>query len=107
MDQWANYNTMILISIEDVRHKISDNIWKCEVTTKIEADRDYELFTELGYKTTNESDWKTLPLHFMERGERMITFDSELKPNLIKLDPFYRIPQINFENTVWPYPYEN
>jgi hypothetical protein len=93
-----------LLSILDVSSKISDDIWRCEVTINIEADRDYELFTELGYKTTNESDWKIIPLHFTKRGERMIKFDSELKPDLIKLDPFYRIPHIAINKIIWTKP---
>jgi len=50
MDQWTNYNKKIELSIEKVDYVEISAIGKCEVTVRITADRDYELFTELGLK---------------------------------------------------------
>jgi len=105
MDQWINYNTKIELSIEKVNYEKISAIGKCEVTIQITADRDYELFTELGYRFADESDWNIIPLHFMKQGgKNKISFDCELKPVMIQLDPFYRIPHIKIENCVWRLP---
>jgi len=102
MDQWINYNTKIGLSIENVDFEKTGEIGRCEVTVQISADRDYELFTELGYRFADESDWNIIPLHFMKQGEKnKISFDCESKPVMIQLDPYYRIPRINTENCVW------
>ena len=105
MDQWINHNTKIELSIEKVDYEKIGAIGKCEVNVQITADRDYELFTELGYRFADESDWESIPLHFMRQGEEnKISFDCESKPVMIQLDPFHRIPHINLENCVWRLP---
>lgn len=105
IDQWINYNTKIELSIEKVDYVEISAIGKCEVTVQITADRDYELFTELGYKFADESDWNIVPLHFMKQGEEnKISFDCESKPVMIQVDPFCRVPHINIGNCIWRLP---
>jgi hypothetical protein len=105
MDQWANHNTRIELSIENVNYKEINAIGKCEVTVQMKADRDYEVFTELVYKFANETRWSIIPLHFTKQGERTkISFDCKLEPVMIQLDPFCRVPHINKENCVWHLP---
>jgi len=105
MDQWANYNTRIELSIENVNYEEINRIGKCEVTVQTKGDRDYELFTELGYKSAEESRWNIIPIHFTKQGEKnKISFDCKLKPVIIQLDPFCRVPHINIENCVWRLP---
>jgi len=104
IDQWVNYNTIIKLSIEKVNYKKISLIGKCEVTIQITADRDYEIFTELGYRFADELEWNIIPLHFMKQDKHIISFDCEIKPVMIQLDPFYRVPRINMEDCVWLLP---
>ncbi len=105
MDQWINYNTKIGLSIVEVDYEKTGSMGTCEVSVQISADRDYELFTELGYRFADESDWNIIPLHFKKQGGKdKISFDCESEPVMIQLDPFYRIPRINMESCVWRLP---
>lgn len=104
IDQWVNYNTKIKLSIEKVNYKKISLTGKCEVTIQITADRDYEIFTELGYRFADELEWNIIPLHFMKQDKHKISFDCEIKPVMIQLDPFYRVPRNNMEDCLWLLP---
>jgi len=68
---------------------------------EVEVDRDYELFTALGYKTSPEEDWRRINLNISGRGSHLIKFACDAQPLEIQVDPDYRVPQINMENNTW------
>jgi hypothetical protein len=101
LNQWTQYNAKINLILHDVLIQEVDEAFEVEVKLEIDADRDYELFTALGYKNSKNDGWHLIDLHFEERGQYTIKFVSHEKPREIQFDPEYRVPQINLEDNIW------
>jgi len=67
----------------------------------VASDRDYELITAIGYKTSPEDEMELVELHFVKKGIHKVSFRSEEKPAFIQVDPACRVPQINLDNNIW------
>jgi hypothetical protein len=101
LDPWVQHNARIDLILHDVHIRPSNDSYTIEVDIEVDADRDYELFTTLGYKTENLGDWHLIDLHLMERGQHQVKFVSSERPLEVQLDPEYRVPQINLDNNDW------
>ena len=71
-----------------------------EVEIEVEADRDYELYSELGYKTEDNEEYQLTKIKFTKRGSNKILIESLQKPIFIQIDPCFRIPQVNIDNCI-------
>jgi len=87
--------------IQDVTIRYVNGRYEVQVDLEIDADRDYELFTALGYKTSLDENWQLIDLHLTKGGRQRIKFKSDGKPLEIQIDPEYRVPQINLDNNTW------
>lgn len=101
LEQWTQHNAMINLILLDVIIQEVAEVYEVEALLEIDSDRDYELFTALGYKTSKSDDWQLIDLHFEESGRYKIIFSSKEKPQEIKIDPEYRVPQINLDDNNW------
>ena len=99
--QWTEHNARIDLMIQDVTIRYVNGRYEVQVDLEIDADRDYELFTALGYKTSLDENWQLINLHLTKAGRQRIKFKSDGKPLEIQIDPEYRVPQINLDNNTW------
>ena len=101
LEQWTQHNAKINLILHDGLIQEVEGVYEVEVILEIDSDRDYELFTALGYKTSKSDDWHLIDLHFEESGRYSIKFTSNEKPQEIIFDPEYRVPQINLDDNGW------
>jgi hypothetical protein len=102
LEQWTTHNARIDLSIKQVTVQPDGGRFSAVVVISLTGDKDYELFTDLGYKTVNSSDWVTIPLSFSGRGDYSVRFTSQERPILLQVDPNYLVPQILYNNDMWP-----
>ena len=101
LNQWLKYNAVIDLSISNVNIQKKSDFYNSEIDIMIDADRDYELFTSIGYKTSLENEMEMLKVHTIKKGMHKINFQSKTKPVFIQIDPECRVPQINLNNNIW------
>jgi hypothetical protein len=101
LEPWIQHNAKINLVLHDSLIQEVEGVYKVETILEIDSDWDYELFTALGYKTSKSDDWHLIDLHFEESGRYSIKFASDEKPQEIKFDPEYRVPQINLDDDGW------
>ena len=101
LEQWTQHNAKINLILHDVIIQEVGEVYEVEALLEIDSDRDYELFTALGYKTSKSDDWHLIDLHFEESGRYSIIFVSYEMPQEILFDPEYRVPQINLDDNSW------
>jgi hypothetical protein len=101
LEQWVNHNAKIDLTIERVTIEQVDSNYEVQVEIKIKADRNYEINTVLGFKTSLEQDWKLIDMNFSKSGKQTIKFQNDEPPILIQIDPEYRVPQINPDDNSW------
>jgi hypothetical protein len=41
------------------------------------------------------------PIAFTKKGLHTLSIKSDQKPIFIHVDPFYRVPQVNLDNSIW------
>ncbi len=102
LEQWTTHNARIDLSIKQATVQPDGSRFSTVAMISVAGDKDYELFTDLGYKTVNSPDWVTIPLHFPGRGDYSVRFNSQERPVLFKVDPDYLVPQILYNNDNWP-----
>ncbi len=102
LEQWTTHNARIDLSIKQATVQPDGSRFSTVAIISVTGDKDYELFTDLGYKTVNSPDWVTIPLHFTGRGDYSVRFNSQERPVLFKVDPDYLVPQILYNNDNWP-----
>jgi len=101
LDQWIHHNARIDLQVGQVNVKERDERCQTEVEILVDADRDYELFTSLGYKTASQDEMVTIDLCLTRRGAHKIAFESDAKPVFVQIDPACRIPQVNLDSNTW------
>ena len=101
LNQWINNNAIIDLRINNVSIQKEGNGYRSDVEIMVDSDRDYELITAIGYKTSPEDEMKLVELNFVKKGIHKVTFQSEEKPAFIQVDPACRVPQINLDNNIW------
>ena len=102
LEQWITHNARIDLSIKQVSIQPDSSRYSIVALISVTGDKDYELFTALGYKTDTSHDWITIPLHFTGRGNYSVRFSSQERPILFQVDPDYLVPQTIFNNDKWP-----
>jgi hypothetical protein len=101
LEQWTRHNARINLSVREVAIQPVNGGFEVQVELEADADRDYELSTALGYKTSTEEDWHLIDLHLVRRGQYRIKFESDERPLEIQIDPEYRVPQIDLDDNAW------
>ncbi|UCH11176.1 MAG: hypothetical protein JSU61_04615 [Fidelibacterota bacterium] len=101
LDQWFQHNALIDLSINQVNIRNAGERYRTEVDILVNADRDYDLFTSIGYTTTRQAELALMDLSLTRRGIHTVTFETTERPVSIQIDPACRVPQINLANNVW------
>jgi len=101
LNQWIKNNAIIDLMINNVSIQKEGNGYRSDVEIMVDSDRDYELITAIGYKTSTEDEMELVELHFFKKGIHKVSFQSEEKPAFIQVDPACRVPQINLDNNIW------
>jgi hypothetical protein len=102
LEQWTTHNARIDLSIQKVAVQPDGGQFSSEALISVTGDRDYEMFTSLGYKTGTSSDWVTIPLHWTGRGNYAVKFTSQARPIMLQIDPDSLVPQTLYNNDKWP-----
>jgi hypothetical protein len=102
LEQWISHNARIDLSIKQVTIRPDGSRYSTVAVITVEGDKDYELFTSLGYKTDASLDWNTIPLHLTGQGNYSVKFTSPQRPTLFQVDPDYLVPQTIYNNDNWP-----
>lgn len=101
LNQWIKNNAIIDLLISDVSIKEKGDFYSNEIEIIIDSDKDYELITSIGYKTSLEDEIVTIDLHTLRKGIHKVNFQSREKPVFIQIDPNCLVPQINLDNNIW------
>ncbi len=101
LNQWIKHNAIIDLSISNVSIQQKDDFYSTYVEILVDSNRDYELLTAIGYKTSPEGEMEMIDLHTMKKGVHKIRFQSKKEPVFIQIDPGCRVPQINLDNNIW------
>ncbi len=101
LEQWLKHNATIDIFIKNVDVQSSGENYETNLEIQVDADGDYEIFTNVGYKTNLNSQLINLDLHITGKGTHKVSFESSKSPVFIQLDPQYRVPQMNKSNDIW------
>ncbi len=104
LEQWIGHNARIDLSLGDVSVRQEDGRCETRVEVVIDADRDYELFTAVGFRTSTAGPMTFVPLHLDRRGRHTVALESSAPPVFIQLDPAFRVPQVNLGNNSWQPP---
>lgn len=100
--QWTTHNAQLDFSILSATTRKTGDQYETTVRVNLESDRDYEIITALGYKTSSSRDWELVPLHVTAHGDTLLTFTSRDEPLEFLVDPDRRVPQTNIHNDHWP-----
>jgi hypothetical protein len=98
---WINQIPRMDISITTVDSKRIGSRFITDIKIEIQSERDFELITEVGYRTSVAGELIIVPVTFTKNGSHIISFESDQKPVFVHVDPFYRVPQTNIENCSW------
>jgi len=101
LEQWIQHNARINLIVRKVTIQPMNGGFEVQVELETDADRDYELSTALGYKTSTEEDWHLIDVHLVRRGQYRLEFKSNERPLEIQIDPEYRVPRIDLDDNVW------
>jgi hypothetical protein len=102
LEQWISHNARIDLSIKQVTIQPEGSQYATVAVITVTGDKDYELYTALGYKTDTSLDWIIIPLHLTGRGDNAVKFTSQERPSLFQVDPDYQVPQTIYDNDTWP-----
>ena len=102
LDPWVRHNAQIDLSIADVSIQQNGNHFETSVQVNILSDRDYELFSAIGFRTSISGEETIVEIHTSEDGIHEVVFSSSESPVYVILDPEHRVPQMDLNNDVWP-----
>jgi hypothetical protein len=75
--------------------------FRTEVRVGLTADEDYDVVSEIGYRTGEGEPLVLIDLMLADGWDARIVFESEQRPVYIELDPMGRVPQADTSNDVW------
>ena len=101
LKQWIKENAKIKLSVNDVEIQKKNGSYQTEIEISVSSNKNYELFTSIGYKTASQTRLKTVPIHVSTKGNHKFTLNTEQKPVYIQLDPYFKVPRINLDNCEW------
>ena len=99
LDQWGTHNAKINLLITNTHTEKEGNFYETTVEINVITDRDYEIFTSIGYNT--DLGLNLVGVHITESGKHTINFTSEQEPKSIKIDPEYRVPRLGVYNPIY------
>ena len=101
LNQWIKNNAIIDLSISNVSMQKIGDFYSGEIEIMVDSDRDYELITSIGYKTSLEEEMEIIDVHTIRKGIHKVNFQSKGEPVFIQIDPNCLVPQINLDNNIW------
>lgn len=101
LDQWVRHNAQIDLSIDEVNILQQGDQYETTVRVLISSDRDYEIFSEVGWQTSGSGEITYTGIHAIEAGIYEVILTSDAPPAIITLDPLFRVPQTNIGNDIW------
>ncbi|NIO49575.1 MAG: hypothetical protein GTN73_09115 [Candidatus Aminicenantes bacterium] len=101
LNQWIKIVPKIDLLIEDVKTEKNKNVYESKVDLILNANRDYEIFTDVGYKTSSNGKMIIKKLKISGIGKITTIIKSKEKPVFIQVDPYSRVPQENIDNDIW------
>jgi len=101
LEPWINQVPKIDLSIASVDYEETRDKFATEIRIKIKSEKNLELITDVGYRTSLEGEMFIKPVTFTKKGEQTVRFESAQRPVFVQIDPFYRVPQVNLENCTW------
>jgi aminopeptidase N len=104
LSQWIGHNAVIDLTVGDVTVSGQEGAYRTQVEVVVDSDRDYELFTSVGFRTSSEGPMETVDTHIDRRGSSRVTLESSARPVFIQVDPAFRVPQVNLDNNTWSRP---
>jgi len=100
VEQFTRHNAAIDLSIAEVAISPDAGRWVSTVEILVESDRDYELTTAVEVRDA-AGEAKTKPIRLSGRGPHEVVVTSSAKPEHLRVDPEFRVPQTNIENDIW------
>ncbi len=76
LGQWTRQNAKIDLAISKVTIQDVDGKYEVQVDILIDADREYELFTALGYRSTNQGSWQLVDLTLKNTRQYTVKFSA-------------------------------
>ena len=101
LKQWIKENAKIKLSVDDVEIQKKNGFYQTDIEISVSSDKNYELFTSIGYKTVSQTRVQTVPVHVSVKGNHRFTLNTEQKPIYFQLDPYFKVPRINLDNCEW------
>ena len=101
LNNWVSQNVKIDLSIAEVNTITTNNVYETTVILNSNSESNFEIYSSIGYKTSQMGEVTIIPIHLNSQGGKQITFASENEPIFIQLDYEYYIPQIDLSNDVW------
>lgn len=101
LDPWISDIPKLDLIITNINSEEKGKGFRTTLGIEIQAKKDLEMYTEIGYTTSEEEQLLIKPITFTTKGIHEISFESAHRPIFIQVDPFYRVPQANLENCSW------
>jgi len=101
MNQWISLVPKIDLLLKNVESVKEEEVFRTKMEIEVESEEDYELYSEIGYKTEENSELQLIHIQLEKKGAHTVFFKSEQKPIFIQIDPGFRIPQIRLDNCEW------
>ncbi|MHA2028834.1 MAG: M1 family aminopeptidase [Candidatus Kariarchaeaceae archaeon] len=92
LEQWGITNPKIELYIIDTHTEKVGERFETTVEINVVADRDYEIFTSIGYDINSKQE--LVNVNFTKSGKQIVSFTTDAKPNSIQIDPEYRVPRV-------------
>lgn len=101
LSQWTTENAKIKLTIGDVSIQKLGTGFRTNVEIEIDSEKDYDIVTAIGYKTSQQENLTILPINITQNGKYIHILDTQQKPTYIQIDPYYSVPRINLSNCEW------
>lgn len=101
LNQWITENAKIKLSIKKVNINKSEKGYYTTVELIVDAKKDYNFVTDIGYKTSTDGNLNIVPIEINKKGKNIHLIETEKKPIYIQIDPNYSVPRVNLSNCDW------
>jgi hypothetical protein len=75
--------------------------FRTTVEIEVDSEKDYDIVTAIGYKTSKKENLTLLPINITQNGKSVHIMDTQQKPIYIQVDPDFSVPRINLGNCEW------
>ena len=101
LSQWTTENAMIKIIISDVSIQKKGTGFCTNVEIEVDSEKDYDIVTAIGYKTSQKENLTILPINITKNGKYVHIMDTQQRPTYIQVDPNFSVPRINLGDCEW------